>query len=191
MAKGKGSAFEREICKQMSLWWTHNSADDIFWRSTTSGARATQRAKSGKRTSGQYGDITHIHPCGAKLMDAICFECKRGYPKASLHDALDFGGTHGEQLWVKQILQARDSWEKSGSYSWALISRRDQRRAMIFIPRHLYQELKAQGGFKGGFFAGITMNFTTASGLNLSVFGCGWETFLTEVSPKMIQAIVK
>ena len=31
--KQKGSAFEREICKKLSLWFTENERDDIFFRS--------------------------------------------------------------------------------------------------------------------------------------------------------------
>ena len=36
----KGSEFEREMCKCLSLWWTDSKRDDVFWRSAQSGGRA-------------------------------------------------------------------------------------------------------------------------------------------------------
>ena len=42
----KGGAWEREFSKYLSLWITEGERDDVFWRSSQSGGRATQRAKS-------------------------------------------------------------------------------------------------------------------------------------------------
>lgn len=79
MAKGKGSAFEREIAKQLSLWWTEGERDDIFWRTNASGARFTARRKQGKTTEGQGGDITFTDPIGKGLIDVFSIELKTGY----------------------------------------------------------------------------------------------------------------
>ena len=83
MAKGhgKGSAFEREISKRLSLWWTDDEQEDVFWRSDQSGGRATQRAKQGKSTSNSYGDLACISPIGQPFIDQFCVELKRGYSK--------------------------------------------------------------------------------------------------------------
>ena len=74
MAKAsKGSAFEREISKSLSLWYTEGERDDIFWRSSQSGGRATTRAKKGKKTAASYGDITALDNRGEPFTDLFCF----------------------------------------------------------------------------------------------------------------------
>lgn len=80
MAKSKkGSKFERDICKRMSLWYSHDERDDIFWRTAGSGARATVRMKEGKMTADSAGDICAIHPSGKRFTRLCIFELKRGY----------------------------------------------------------------------------------------------------------------
>lgn len=81
MAKSKkGSTFERGMCKRLSMWFSHNERDDIFWRTAGSGARATIRMKnSGKMTSDSAGDICAIHPSAKPLTRLCIFELKRGY----------------------------------------------------------------------------------------------------------------
>ena len=73
----KGSAFEREIAKLLSLWWSDCERDDIFWRTQTSGARATSRKRRGQDTFGQYGDIQACDPVGQPLLDCCIIEIKR------------------------------------------------------------------------------------------------------------------
>jgi hypothetical protein len=75
MAKG-GNA-EREIASLLSIWW--GGKDDIFYRTNASGARFTQRKKSGKDTCGQGGDICCQDPIGQQLIDNWSIECKSGY----------------------------------------------------------------------------------------------------------------
>ena len=71
-SKQKGSAFERKICKALSLWIS-GSREDLFWRSAMSGGRATL---AGKKAQGQAGDICAIDPLGHKLTDKFYIECK-------------------------------------------------------------------------------------------------------------------
>ena len=77
----KGGRFEREVSKQLSLWWTEGERDDVFWRSSQSGGRATTRAKGGKLTAGSYGDITALDSVGEPFLKYFCLELKRGYTK--------------------------------------------------------------------------------------------------------------
>jgi len=79
--KGKGGQFEREIAKQLSLWWTAGERDDIFWRSDSSGARATSRTKLGKTTANSQGDIKYLDEDGRSFIDTFLVEIKRGYSK--------------------------------------------------------------------------------------------------------------
>lgn len=55
--KRKGSNYEREISKKLSLWLSNNKDDSIFWRSQNSGGRHTIRYKKNQTLEGQSGDI--------------------------------------------------------------------------------------------------------------------------------------
>ena len=74
--KQKGSAFEREICKDLSLWISGGERDDLFWRSAMSGGRQTVGYKKVINRKNQGGDITSIDPIGNKLTDKYVIECK-------------------------------------------------------------------------------------------------------------------
>lgn len=77
----KGGAFEREICKRLSLWWSEGKRDDIFYRTSASGARWTARKKAGKSTANEHGDMGYTDPSGKKLCDRWIVEMKTGYAK--------------------------------------------------------------------------------------------------------------
>lgn len=74
--KSKGSSFEREICVSLSKWVSSNVHEDLYWRSSMSGGRATVGHKKGKLHSAQVGDISCIHPMGHRLTDGFAIECK-------------------------------------------------------------------------------------------------------------------
>ena len=91
----KGGNFEREIAKLLSLWWSDNARDDIFYRSQASGGRFTSRRRSGKDTALQGGDITASDPIGEPLVREWSIEIKTGYGKKTdsginRWDVLDF-----------------------------------------------------------------------------------------------------
>lgn len=138
---GKGSQFERDTCRQLSLWFSGGLFDDWFWRTDSSGARATSRAKVGKRTIGNYGDIAATCPEGKPLTDFFTLELKRGYNKASPFDLLDRSKTAATQIWEEWIIKARRDARRSGSRSWSLIQRRDRHEACIWMPEGVAWDL--------------------------------------------------
>ena len=75
-SKQKGGGFERAVCKHLSLWMSRGVHDDWFWRSAMSGGRATVQRAKGKRNQTQTGDVSAIHPQGARLTDKFVIECK-------------------------------------------------------------------------------------------------------------------
>lgn len=79
----KGGDFERDISRFLSLWWTHDERDDIFWRTSASGARATARATKFKKTKYDHGDITFTDPIAKPMLDLMVIEAKRGYTNTS------------------------------------------------------------------------------------------------------------
>ena len=140
MAKGsaKGSAFERKICKKLSLWWTIGERDDIFWRTSGSGARATGRAKQGKSTFGQYGDIQATDPIGQPLLDICSIEIKVGYGKYSLFDVLDGTGKRENYQYIKFLEQSLEDTQKAGVKWNFLITKRDGKKEVICFPREFF-----------------------------------------------------
>lgn len=100
-SKAKGSSFERDICKKLSLWWTHGQRDDIFWRSAGSGARATNAHRMGGYVSNAEGDISYSDSIGKPFIDFFCVELKAGYSNWSVMDLLETNQkvTQFEKFW--------------------------------------------------------------------------------------------
>jgi hypothetical protein len=98
-SKQKGSAFEREIIKKLSLWVSEGKSDDLFWRSAMSGGRATVRSKKGQETASGHGDITAVRPEGNKLTDRYVIECKH-YKSIGL-DKYVYGQGPLVEIWEK------------------------------------------------------------------------------------------
>ncbi len=74
--KNKGSSFEREVAIGLSKWVSLGEREDIFWRSATSGGRATTLRKKGESAVTQAGDLSAIHPLGAPFLDRFLVEMK-------------------------------------------------------------------------------------------------------------------
>lgn len=145
----KGSSFERKICKDLDKWITgeEDPEESIFWRSTTSGARATVRARKGKRTHGQSSDITNIHPRGKYLLQLMVLELKRGINKAVLNDLVD-RQKRSKQTTIEEFFQkAKAACKNSKSFAWAIIHQRDRRNALIYFPDRLMRALVNAGSF--------------------------------------------
>jgi hypothetical protein len=70
--KSKGSAFEREVCKDLSLWLSGGKRKDLFWRSAMSGGRATIHGVKVR----QAGDITAVALEAQAFTQKYVIECK-------------------------------------------------------------------------------------------------------------------
>jgi hypothetical protein len=125
----KGSAFEREFAKKLSLWWSEGKADDWFWRVGGSGGRATNRAKQGKSTSNGCGDIGAQCHEAQRLLNVVTFELKRGYNSTTIQDLLD--KPNGPNQMRDFIEQAKRSASTAGTPYWILVLKRDKREELI------------------------------------------------------------
>lgn len=142
---GKGSSFERLICKRLSMWLTKGTRDDIFWRSSQSGGRATFRAQKGKTTFGSYGDIAAVDPLGLPLLKVFTIELKRGKSHGHPEDLVDRGNSSGfkvQRPFEASLEQAIGSHKAAGSKYWMLLCKRDGRNAMVYIPWDALRELE-------------------------------------------------
>lgn len=141
----KGSQFEREFCRRLSEWWSDGEHDDLFWRSSQSGGRATVRRRKGKSTRGHCGDITATDSVGEPLLKLVTFELKRGYGRATIHDLLDQPDTAKEQTWGAWLKQARAAALNAGTPYAIVVHKRDRRRAVIFFPKAFHESLVRLG----------------------------------------------
>jgi hypothetical protein len=107
--KQKGASFERSVCKQLSLWMSHGTREDLYWRSAMSGGRATVAARKGTRLTAQAGDITAIDPEGEPLTRQFLLECKH-YKNLQFSGLLN--GTGELSKFWKKLKDDSDSYLK-------------------------------------------------------------------------------
>jgi hypothetical protein len=74
--KQKGAQFERDVCRELSLWVSHGKQEDVYWRSAMSGGRSTVAALKGKRLAAQSGDLSCVHEVGYAFASKFIVECK-------------------------------------------------------------------------------------------------------------------
>jgi len=187
--QGKGSSFEREICKTLSLWWTNGKDEDVFWRTAGSGARAKTRSKKDLRTFGQYGDVQATNPIGQKLIDVCTIELKRGYSKTTFADIIDKKENAAEQLYEKFIHQAEIDCINANAPSWLLIVKRDRRRALVFMPYTFKKELTNIGCLINKRHPVFSFSMKTKKNVVYRIFGMTLDKFLQTVKPRHIEAI--
>ena len=182
MIKGKGSSFERQVCNQLSLWWSQGERTDLFWRTANSGGRATVRAKRGEKTRSHYGDICATDPDAQILIDTICLELKRGYNKDTVSDLLD-KSTHARKqtyhAWFEKIAATS---KLANTVSWALIARRDKREAVIYTPLPFLMRLVDLGAFHLKLDESQPFIMLRAVGLEEEIAGMRLDTFFGGVS---------
>lgn len=154
---GKGSAFERQIAKMLSLWWSGGSRDDIFWRSQTSGARATQRKKSGKTTANQNGDLTAMDMIGQPLIDLVSIELKRGYPAFTIEGLVNRPRLKKSVL--KQFVEQCKREVEDTNRFWWLIVKQNQRQEVLIFPLSFQEWLRQKNFTKWRKLDHMTLRF--------------------------------
>lgn len=189
----KGSAYEREISKLLSLWWSGGARDDVFYRSQASGARGTVRRT---RTAGAHGDIAAVDPCGLPLTDLFTFEIKRGYSTRTVADLFDITPANKLTIWETWLYKAHRDATKAGSAGWALITRRNLRNAALCMPRPVARALAGQCGYRPDWSARVNVRYDDKKlkqrhTQQMQISGGPLAAFLDTVSPDDIRAVVK
>jgi len=146
---GKGSQNERDKCQEWSLWWTGGRREDVFWRTSGSGARARSRVGRGKNVLHGYGDLMAEDPEGEALPACCTFEFKKGYPSLSLLDCI--ASRQAEPLLISFLKQVERDSEDAGTWP-VLVLHKDRRLPVVCIPDSMYLELSSYcGKFHGTF----------------------------------------
>ena len=135
-SNAKGGDFERQICRLLTKWITGEEKPEIFWRSATSGAKATQDAKAGHKSK-MGGDIVSIDERGQWFTDQFSVECKNRAGYGNLDQLLL---KRGEFLkWWEQACKDADRADKSP----LLIFKRS--RGQVLIAYHVDPDIDDPG----------------------------------------------
>ncbi len=184
--KGKGSGFERDICRLLSLWWSDNERDDLFWRSSNSGGRATVRSRKGKSTFGQYGDVAATDPIGLDLLEVFTIELKRGYNKDNFMTMLDKPENAALQMWERFFRQVAHDSRKAKSKSWMLIWKKDRKDAIIYAPTLIIRQIVATGA-RLDLVPHLKGKIALKSKAKVNIFCCTLSDFLKTINPNHIR----
>lgn len=140
----KGSRFERDICKFLSLWWTKGKRDDIYYRTAGSGARATNRSKQGKTTANSAGDVGALDSLGEPFLKKVSVEIKRGYNQVETQHTVDVTPSSKLPVLHEWIEQAKQSKRNAGATWWIVIHKRDSKDVVVHFPWSLLVHLSKQ-----------------------------------------------
>jgi len=142
MAKNKkGSSFERDICRDLSLWWTAGRNKNVFWRTSQSGGRATTHAKNGAFLKNSFGDIGYIDDVGKPFIDSFLLELKRGYPNIN---ALDFVDNESKKkiLLKEWWYKAECEREKAEKLKSAIIFKKDRKDTCLILETEMVGDIE-------------------------------------------------
>ena len=180
----KGGEFERNFSKLLSLWYTEGERDDIFWRTSQSGGRATQRRKSQVSTANSAGDVGYLDDLGKPFVDCTLVELKRGYsdeldllkiidkPKNKRHTLLIW--------WAKAIDEAAQTGR---DFVW-LIIRRDFCEPAIVISNEMYYRVIKWNGKPNPDTLILTLSLTEEAGaLKIMLL----DSFLDWIDPEFFK----
>lgn len=183
LAVAKGATYERQFCRLLSEWWSPGN-DDLFWRSSQSGGRATVRRRKGKSTRGHCGDISATDSEGEPLLKLVTWELKRGYAKATLHDLIDHSKRAAIQTYYSWLKQAREAANNAGTPYAVVVHKRDKRESVIFFPLAFHRQLIEIGCL----FDFMMIHLT---GTGYAGWMCRLKDFFLAVDPQDIRLLLK
>ncbi len=184
----KGPNYEREICDQLSGWWTGNGDARVFWRSSGSGGMATRRNRRGKKTTIHCADVCAIDPVGDPLMGLLAIEIKRGYSKFSFQDLLDKKAKAALQEYEEWILQAEAARANADARHWLIILRRNARDPLVLFPYKFLVELHKAGTCHDDDRPFALLQFTLKDE-KLDVCCLRFEAFLAQTCSRKVRAL--
>jgi Holliday junction resolvase len=134
-SKQKGSGFERDVCKFLTVWATGKAKPYVFWRSPSSGGLATI-----SNTTNTCGDIIAIRPEGEPLIQIFSLEIKTGYLGADPLKHLKKTKNETIKSFWEQCIRDSRMDNKSGM----LIFRKKGSKPVVGIEGDIFEKLKTK-----------------------------------------------
>lgn len=127
----KGSSFERNVGKQLSLWLTGGERNNLFNRNVLSGGQwtsAVARGKTGKELN-LPGDLAAAHPQAFEFLKWFCIEVK--------HNNMLMLGTYllddKNKSFIGQVItKVAEQSERAGLH-WIFIGKQDRRATFAIM----------------------------------------------------------
>lgn len=138
----KGASYERSLCVAFSRWFSFGQTDDLFWRTSGSGSRATRRHKKNQRlTKYQYGDMTYDREEGKPLVEYLNFEFRFRRQLEPLGVFYDTDPNYSLlSFWAKATSEA----EQSGRIP-ILVTKVNRGQSVLWMPSSLFVSLERIG----------------------------------------------
>lgn len=162
-SKPKGNKFESDIAKQLSLWISNNERDDLLFKTSGSGSRATHRMKNNQCTANSCGDLGYLDAVAEPYMKDYLFELKSGYTQKSkivkdkksgklvirktgrhfsLADLLDGWSRGAKPLLVEWLDKAKKEAEQHDKKNFVIIYSRDYKDSCIVFQKDNFKEIE-------------------------------------------------
>jgi hypothetical protein len=176
----KGSQAERDVSRDLSLWWTNHERDDLIWRTSGSGARFTTRAKSGLVTAGGAGDFTYVDSCAKPLFDLLVIENKTGY--SDLVDPLAMVDSNKADILDTWLKKACVECQQTKRHYPMLIFKRNRKARCVMIPIMFFYEISKRKSVE---------DFSRIILYPQKTVIMGFDEFLNWCTPEIIKDILK
>ena len=173
-SKSKGSGFERDVAKRLTLWISGQNKEYWFWRTPGSGSMNTLG-----HSDVAAGDIISIKPEGEWFLDKYSIEAKNGYPSSSFHKHLKSVKNDEIRLFWEQCVNDANRADKLPM----LIYKKKQNNALLGI-----SELKGILKQKLQNTPSITMTWADCDNLPICHF-FDMEEFLNTITPEDIKGL--
>jgi hypothetical protein len=128
-AKAKGSLFEREVGRKLSLWLTNGEKPNIFARNVLSGGSFTITAKKGMETPNIPGDLMAASPLAFEFLSMFSVECKHRAEVALDVYLRDIKGTS----FLSKTITHTKSQAEQHNLSWMVIAKQNHCETMVFM----------------------------------------------------------
>lgn len=144
-SKNKGSTWEREVGKLLSLWLTHNERGDIFARNVLSGGTFTLAMAKGHTSSHNPGDLIAAHPLAFRFLECFAVECKHLADIGLDAYLLDPRG----QCNLGRIISLAKGQAKHINREYMVVAKQNHRDALMLVSgdsgNRILQSLKMRG----------------------------------------------
>lgn len=128
--KAKGSAFEREVGSELSLWLSCGEKDDLFARTVLSGGQFT----NANSTRGVPGDLMGASALGFSFLEYFVIECKHHRDIDLSGFLVKSSGSFLHKVWEKNEKDARKVKRRS-----LIIAKQNRIEPFVFIDGHTYE----------------------------------------------------
>lgn len=125
----KGSVWEREVGKLLSLWLTNAERGDIFSRNVLSGGAFTLAEAAGKISSRAPGDLMAAHPLAFNFLSRFSVECKHLANIGLEAYLLD----PRAQTSLGQIISLASRQAKHIKLEYMIVAKQNNREAIVMI----------------------------------------------------------